>query len=152
MSAHFNRLFETSLSPGASASKQTMQHLVMATVECSLDNNNKKITVKFTVSRARLGVFLSVHLYSLAEIQNASQKKEKKNEVQTKLASGLRRSMCGSILSHTTHYNLEMLVFSIGTYCLQLCLLNRVSTSFSNGGKAQNLDKSFFFFTWEILQ
>ena len=38
-----------------------------------------------------------------------------------------------------------MLIFSVGTYCLQLCLLNRVSASFSNGGKAQNLDKLFFF-------
>ena len=32
-SAHFNRLFETSSSPRATASKQTMQNVVMATLE-----------------------------------------------------------------------------------------------------------------------
>ena len=87
-SAHFNQLFETSSNPRmtARASKQTMQNIIMATVEFSLDNTKQKFAdlsgsqlainfkhlfvLKLTLLRghipsARLGVSLSVPLFSV---------------------------------------------------------------------------------------
>ena len=88
-SAHFNQLFETSSNPRmtARASKQTRQNIIMATVEFCLDNTKQKFAnlsgnqlainfkrlfvLKLTlvgghIPSARLGVFLSVPLFSVA--------------------------------------------------------------------------------------
>ena len=83
-SAHFNQLFETSSNPRMTArvSKQTMQNIIMETVEFCLDNTKQKFAdlsgnqlaidfkrlfvLKFTYPSARLGVFLSVPLFSVA--------------------------------------------------------------------------------------
>ena len=91
MSAHFNQLFETSSNPRmtARASKQTRQNIIMATVEFCLDNTKQKFAnlsgnqlaiiinfkrlfvLKLTlvgghIPSAKLGVFLSVPLFSVA--------------------------------------------------------------------------------------
>ena len=152
MSAHFNRLFETSLSPGASASKQTMQHLVMATVECSLDNNNKKITVKFTVSRARLGVFLSVHLYSLAEIQNASQKKGEEERGANKISEWVATI---NVWQHFISYNALQsgnVGFQHWNLLFAAVFVKPSQCVFFKRRQSAKPRQVFFFFTWEILQ
>ena len=56
-SAHFNQLFETSSNPHmtARASKQTMQNIIMVTVEFSLDNTKQKF-VELAIDFKRLFV------------------------------------------------------------------------------------------------
>ena len=46
-SAHFDRLFKTSSSPRVTASKQTMQNIVIATVEFRLNNTEKNFADPF---------------------------------------------------------------------------------------------------------